>query len=69
MSAYEKGVFITWATNKGSGEPAHKRSLAKAFFFRWHVADLEKASGETSMSVAQTGDYACVSDEPQNGKP
>ena len=29
--AHEKKVLITQATRKGSGKPAHKRSLTKAF--------------------------------------
>ena len=36
-TAYEKRVIMTWATSKGSGEPAHKRSLARAFAVRRYV--------------------------------
>ena len=35
--AHKKRVFMTYATSKGSGEPAHKRSLARAFAVRRHV--------------------------------
>ena len=34
--AHEIMVFITYATSKGSGKPAHPRSLAKAFAVRTH---------------------------------
>ena len=29
-------VLITWAISEGSGEPAHPRSLARAFAVRTH---------------------------------
>ena len=35
--AHEIMVLITWAISEGSGEPAHPRSLARAFTVRTHV--------------------------------
>ena len=37
--AHKKMVLITQATSQGSGEPAHKRSLARAFAVRRHVVE------------------------------
>ena len=34
--AHEIMVLIIWATSEGSGEPAHMRSLARAFAVRTH---------------------------------
>ena len=34
--AHEIMVLITWATSEGSGEPAHPRSLARAFGVHTH---------------------------------
>ena len=38
-SAHVKRVLITKAASEGSGEPAHKRSLARAFAVRRHVVE------------------------------
>ena len=37
--AREKRVRITQATSKGSGEPAYKHSLAKAYAIQRHVVE------------------------------
>ena len=34
--AHEVSVLIAYATSEGSGEPAHPRSLARAFAVRTH---------------------------------
>ena len=47
-------VIITYATSKGSGEPAHMRSLAKAFAVRRHVLETFRKPKVKRMSVAQT---------------
>ena len=41
--AYENMLLVTKAISKGSGETAHKRSLARAFAVRRH-GDLEEVS-------------------------
>ena len=68
-SAHEKRVLIiTLVTSKGSDEPAHKYSLARAFAVCKHVVDLEEASGKKCISVAQIGVCECIFEEPQTGK-
>ena len=39
LSQCIKRVLVTQATSKGSGETAHKRSLARAFAVRRHVVE------------------------------
>ena len=51
-------ILITEATNKGSGETAHKRSLARAFVVRRDVVLSLESSGH--MSIAKFKDCACV---------
>ena len=34
--AYEILILTTWVTSEGSGQPAHLRSLARAFAVRTH---------------------------------
>ena len=46
-----KWVRVTRATNKGSGEPVHKRSPARAFVFRRYVVlSLRKLQIKSDMS-------------------
>ena len=41
-------VLITQATSEGSGEPAHPRSLARAFTVRTHEVEVNEESNQTS---------------------
>ena len=42
MSIFEPAMrkgYLSQTTSKGSGEPAHKRSLARAFAVRRHIVE------------------------------
>ena len=41
--------LITWAISKGSDEPAHNRSLTRAFAVRIHVNTLTKLQAKTHI--------------------
>ena len=42
--AHEIMVLITLAVSEGSGEPAHPRSLARAFAVRSHKVEVDEGS-------------------------
>ena len=71
MSQHIGKGYLSKATSKGSGEPAHKRSLARGLAARRHVVEtLRKLQAKTKrMAIAQIGDCACAFEEPQTGKP
>ena len=55
--------------HKGSGEPAHKRSLARAFAVRRYIVEiLMKLHAKKRMFVAQIGECTSAFEEPHTGK-
>ena len=63
--AHKKRVLITWATSKGSGEPAHKRRLARAFAVRRHILEIQRKLQQTILVRCPNRDCACATEEPQ----
>ena len=56
-------VHITYATSEGSGEPAHPRSIAKAFAVRTHAV-LNQTKGSIKIRhLAPLDGCACLSEE------
>ena len=58
--AHEKRYF-TWVTSKGSGEPAHKRRLARAFAVHRHVVEaFRKLQTKTRVGSPNRGLCMCI---------
>ena len=66
--AHEKRVLIIQAASKGSDEPAHKRSLVRAFAVNRNVAETLRKLEAGNACLAQIGDCLCAFEDPHTGK-